>query len=225
MQSLTRVPFLIHGNMAETTLAQYLGCSTDNCSVFNGESLSIDQVKLVTSKINKIRDDKETQVVIITNAEKLNHSCANALLKVLEEHPRGYRFVLTTDFPQAVLQTVRSRCMQKKYPSARTISSGTTELARSIWADLSDRRVSLAATLERVHRYCNHAELMLAISLQIVRELESSLKKQTRFHHDGLISVYSLIAAICPRLHALNLSAANVCTLVIAKLKLAWKDN
>ncbi len=49
---------------------------------------------------------------IVDDAEKLNESAANALLKTLEEPPDTTRFILVSVFPESLLETVRSRCQQ-----------------------------------------------------------------------------------------------------------------
>jgi len=48
--------------------------------------------------------------ILIEDAHRLNSSSANILLKTLEEPPPGTHFLLVTHRPDAVLQTIRSRC-------------------------------------------------------------------------------------------------------------------
>lgn len=48
--------------------------------------------------------------VIIEEAHRLNESSGNILLKTLEEPPPGTHFILVTHRPEALLQTLRSRC-------------------------------------------------------------------------------------------------------------------
>ncbi|MGR3491495.1 MAG: DNA polymerase III subunit delta', partial [Shimia sp.] len=50
------------------------------------------------------------RVVIIDAADELNITTANALLKVLEEPPRGAILLLVTHQPSHLLPTIRSRC-------------------------------------------------------------------------------------------------------------------
>jgi DNA polymerase-3 subunit gamma/tau len=49
-------------------------------------------------------------VVIIENADRLQESVRNALLKILEEPPEQALFVLTTTRRQAIMPTILSRC-------------------------------------------------------------------------------------------------------------------
>jgi len=52
------------------------------------------------------------RVVVITSADRLNRSAANALLKTLEEPASGGYLVLVSDNPARLLPTVRSRCQR-----------------------------------------------------------------------------------------------------------------
>ena len=48
-------------------------------------------------------------VFVIPDAQRLNPSAANALLKVMEEPPAGVHFILTASNSQSLLPTIRSR--------------------------------------------------------------------------------------------------------------------
>ncbi len=54
------------------------------------------------------------RVVVLAPAESLNQASANALLKMLEEPPPATRFVLVADSLDAVLPTIRSRCVLQR---------------------------------------------------------------------------------------------------------------
>ncbi len=55
------------------------------------------------------------KVFIISQAEKLNQSAANKLLKLLEEPPAHVLFILVSSRPDAILPTIRSRCQTLKF--------------------------------------------------------------------------------------------------------------
>jgi DNA polymerase-3 subunit delta' len=48
--------------------------------------------------------------ILVEDAHRLNGASANMLLKTLEEPPPGTCFLLVTHRPEAMLQTIRSRC-------------------------------------------------------------------------------------------------------------------
>lgn len=49
--------------------------------------------------------------IVFEHAELFNASCANSLLKSLEEPPQGYHFILLTNRTEGTLATIRSRCI------------------------------------------------------------------------------------------------------------------
>ncbi len=53
----------------------------------------------------------EDYFFILQKAETLTHACANRLLKILEEPPHGYHFILTANTTEAILPTIKSRCL------------------------------------------------------------------------------------------------------------------
>ena len=56
------------------------------------------------------------RIVLIHPAEALNPASANALLKVLEEPPKGVIFILVTHQPHRLLPTIMSRCNKIDMP-------------------------------------------------------------------------------------------------------------
>lgn len=58
------------------------------------------------------------KIAIIHDAERMVTSAANAFLKTLEEPPDQTLLLLTTSLPEALLETIRSRCIQLPIYSA-----------------------------------------------------------------------------------------------------------
>lgn len=61
-------------------------------------------------------------VHIIQQAELLSVSCANSLLKSLEEPPPGCHFILITQYPALILPTIYSRCVVQEFKAGDVIS-------------------------------------------------------------------------------------------------------
>ncbi len=55
------------------------------------------------------------RIFIIEDAEYMNDTAANALLKILEEPPQTSHLILTTSNPTALLATIRSRCQMIRF--------------------------------------------------------------------------------------------------------------
>src|SRR4051812_8484717 len=67
------------------------------------------------------------RVTIVDQADGLERSAQNALLKILEEPPSGSVFLLVTALPDLLLPTVRSRC-----PQLRFRPLGVAEIAQAL---------------------------------------------------------------------------------------------
>jgi DNA polymerase III subunit delta' len=67
------------------------------------------------------------KVCVILQAERLNATTANSLLKIIEEPPAGVYFILTTERASSVLPTIASRCSVFRF---RRLTAG--EIAQSL---------------------------------------------------------------------------------------------
>jgi DNA polymerase-3 subunit delta' len=74
-------------------------------------SIKIDVIRDVLARTAYRPFEGRRRVVLIREAETLEHAAQNALLKSLEEPPPATVFVLETSVPGALLPTVRSRSM------------------------------------------------------------------------------------------------------------------
>ena len=72
------------------------------------DSLPIDHIRRASFWAH-LKSNDGKKVIIIENVEKMNESCRNALLKILEEPPEDVFFILTTARRGAVMQTILSR--------------------------------------------------------------------------------------------------------------------
>lgn len=72
--------------------------------------IRIDEVRAAIDWVATTSSRGRAKVVLVHPAEAMNLQAANALLKTLEEPPRGARLLLTAAEPAQLLPTVRSRC-------------------------------------------------------------------------------------------------------------------
>ncbi len=74
-------------------------------------SITIEQVRaLIKSAALGLYYAGGMRIVLIYEAHTLTEQAQNALLKLIEEPPPSTVFLLVTDQPEALLETVRSRC-------------------------------------------------------------------------------------------------------------------
>ena len=96
----------------------------ENCrSIAAGRSLDVMEIDAASNRgIDDIKELREAvkyapaqgryKVYIVDEVHQLSKDAFNALLKTLEEPPRGVVFVLATTEPHKILQTILSRCQR-----------------------------------------------------------------------------------------------------------------
>ena len=72
-------------------------------------SIFVTESESIMAKLSLKSVEGGYKIMIIWHAEKMNQQCANSLLKLLEEPPAGTIFILTTDVPEQMLETILSR--------------------------------------------------------------------------------------------------------------------
>ena len=76
----------------------------------DGKDISVAQVRQLRADAYIRPNEADRKIYILENAQTMNPSAQNAMLKLLEEGPAYAAFLLLTDNAAALLQTVRSRC-------------------------------------------------------------------------------------------------------------------
>jgi DNA polymerase-3 subunit delta' len=70
-----------------------------------------------------------SKVAVIREADRLQPQAANAFLKTLEEPPSGSLILLLSSLPEAMLETILSRCVETALLDPRTRTPGAEEAA------------------------------------------------------------------------------------------------
>lgn len=76
----------------------------------DGKDISVAQVRALRADAYIRPNEAERKVYILENAQTMNASAQNAMLKLLEEGPAYAAFLLLAENAGGVLETVRSRC-------------------------------------------------------------------------------------------------------------------
>lgn len=101
--------------------------------------IRICQVRGLIESVSRYPFEGRFRVIIIEPAERMGLEAANTLLKTLEEPPPATVLVLVTAAPEALLETIRSRCRTLAIPlvSDETIAEGLR--ARGFPPELAER--------------------------------------------------------------------------------------
>jgi DNA polymerase-3 subunit delta' len=77
-----------------------------------GKGAYVDQIREMRSSVHVRPNEADRKVFIIHDAQEMNSSAQNAMLRVLEDGPSYASFLLLAENVAALLPTVRSRCME-----------------------------------------------------------------------------------------------------------------
>lgn len=136
--------FLVDSTQQEAVIIHYLqtvfcrnnACNTcDTCTLITQKKhhgalwftpdprYTIESIADIFKKVEFSLEEHDHMFFIIEQAEALTPTCANSLLKLVEEPPAGYHFIFTTQQVQRVLITIRSRCTLRQ-----TLQKNTTTI-------------------------------------------------------------------------------------------------
>ena len=84
--------------------------------VGSDKQIGVDQIRDAIKKLTSSAHMSGAKVLIIYDAHTMTESSANALLKTLEEPTENTFLLLTTDKPERLLPTIKSRCEKLALP-------------------------------------------------------------------------------------------------------------
>jgi DNA polymerase-3 subunit delta' len=77
-------------------------------------SFGVDDVRNIINEVNKKPYEGDKKVLILYKCDKLTIQAQNALLKTIEEPPKGVYLILLSDSLETILDTIKSRCQVYK---------------------------------------------------------------------------------------------------------------
>ena len=103
----------------------------------------VEQIRSLTEDVALAPVRSDSKVYVIERADQLRAASANALLKTLEEPPRGVMFILIARSADAVLPTIVSRCQQVPF---RVVSpqAALADVCQRSGAHEVDARIALS---------------------------------------------------------------------------------
>lgn len=78
--------------------------------------IKVDDARRIRAEASVLPNEGARKVFLIAGAGRMNPTAQNALLKVLEEPPAYCFFLLLTDQPERILETILSRCTRYRLP-------------------------------------------------------------------------------------------------------------
>lgn len=82
------------------------------------KNYTLEQIEPIFKTASFALHPEEHFFFVLEKADYLNQACANALLKLLEEPPLGYHFMLLAERAEYILPTIRSRCLLTEFKSS-----------------------------------------------------------------------------------------------------------
>lgn len=79
-------------------------------------SFGVDEVRKIIEEVSKKPYEGDKKVIIIHKGEKLTTQAQNALLKTIEEPPKGVYIIILSESLELMLETIKSRCQVYKLP-------------------------------------------------------------------------------------------------------------
>ncbi|MCK4778118.1 MAG: DNA polymerase III subunit delta' [Actinomycetia bacterium] len=80
-----------------------------------GSFITIDQIRELIHEAVLSPFEGKIKVAIIEDSERMNDSASNSLLKILEEPPKNFVFIMVSSLPEMILPTVISRCFPVRF--------------------------------------------------------------------------------------------------------------
>lgn len=211
------------------------GIHPDLTVIDEGENeLKVDLARRIKAENAIVPNDGARRVTVIRHAQNLNPMAQNALLKELEEPPSHAFFILTAEQPDALLQTVRSRCAKfaLEPPHEAVSNEDAAALLAPYLAALAarreDRMMLAALALEKPQRrtllgilgilQAALRDAVFAAKALPQAPLQPALRRQTAalaraVSADRLLTAYDFVEELIDRVSRNAAAAAVTCAL------------
>jgi DNA polymerase III subunit delta' len=144
----------------------------------------IHQVRDLEHALQMRAPNGRRKVAIIPDADRLVPQAANAFLKTLEEPPKDSLLLLLSALPEALPETILSRCIAIPLESNREVHSKHEEekLVKLLQQASSEKKW----TIQFAYRLAQEFQgLLRAVREEVKRETDEALKKETTRYKDA----------------------------------------
>lgn len=179
----------------------------------------VGQARSLRSDAYVVPNEADRKVYIIDPADKMNPQAQNALLKVLEEPPGFTSFLLIAENTSALLETVRSRCIEVTQ-SAGDDAPAPNEAARDFMSVLeTGNTLSIAEAVLALDKKDKSTREQLSALSQGMQTLAMERLKNS-IQQGGRADFYVEIIQVFRRFDdhiAANVSAGNLVALLLSQ--------
>ena len=137
-----------------------------------GVQLLVDQVRDAIRSASRRPVAASRRVIIVEGADRMNPTAQNAFLKALEEPPPSTTIVLIAPIPEALLETVRSRCREVTFHSPPPVEVASLLERRGIDMETAWYCARVGGGLERAVALATDADVRTLRDELIHRVLE-----------------------------------------------------
>ncbi len=154
------------------------GATTQQLMIYEAESDNL------MKKLSLKASQGGNRIVIVWLPEKMNATCANKILKLLEEPPAGVVFIMVSEHPELLLETIRSRVQAISVPKLQEedITKALTEkfhvadshaelIARTSYGNMAAALRSISDDSENEEYFDLFVELMRLSYVRKVKEM------------------------------------------------------
>jgi DNA polymerase III subunit delta' len=141
----------------------------------------VDQIRELEASLRLRSSEAAWKFGVIIDADRLMPQAGNAFLKTLEEPPEHSVLILLTALPAALLDTIRSRCIQVplRLSGIRQLEPEAIPLLDAVSEFFEARDFSVAGALGLARRF---HESLTAARLRIIQEHEALLRREQEMY-------------------------------------------
>lgn len=134
----------VNGDM--TDLADFHGIEPESKS----RKILVEQIRDLEGSLRMHATRAKVKFGVVYEADRLMPQAANAFLKTLEEPPDHSVLILVTALPEALLDTIRSRCIEVSLlaPTTKTLTNEEAELVGELFRIIATDGFSVVTALK-----------------------------------------------------------------------------
>jgi DNA polymerase III subunit delta' len=146
--------------------------------------ISIEQIREVEHALQMRAANSRRKVAIISDADRLGDAAANAFLKTLEEPPKDSLLLLLSALPEALPETILSRCIT--IPLASDGETRSEKEEEKLVKLLQQPSRHTTWSIQFAYRLAQEfQQLLRAIREEVKHETDSALKRQQTRYKDA----------------------------------------